>query len=160
MNDPTIPRHSCPIARTLGVVGDQWSVLIIRDAIYGLKRFDEFQSSLKIAPNILTQRLKALVADGILERHPYQTRPLRHEYVITPKGRDLQPVLWALMAWGNRYMCPEGHLVDLADPATNAIVEPVMVDAATGRPLSEGVRVIPGPAASSTIIDRYGAARL
>jgi DNA-binding HxlR family transcriptional regulator len=156
MNDTTTPRNSCPIARALGVMGDLWSVLIIRDAIYGLKRFDEFQSSLKIAPNILTQRLKALVAEGILERRPYQTRPLRHEYMVTAKGRDLQPVLWALMAWGNRYMSADGHLVDLADPTTNAIIEPVMVDAATGRPLSEGVCVVPGPAATSVIIDRYG----
>lgn len=149
-------RHSCPIARSLSVVGDLWSVLIIRDALYGLKRFDEFQSSLKIAPNILTQRLKALVADGILERRPYQTRPLRHEYVITSKGRDLQPVLWALMAWGNRYMSPDGHLVELVDPTTDAVIEPVMVDAATHRPLSAGVRIVPGPAATANVMDRYG----
>jgi DNA-binding HxlR family transcriptional regulator len=151
----TSPRN-CPIARSLEIAGDLWSVLIIRDALYGLTRFDEFQSSLKIAPNILTRRLKDLVAAGMLDRRPYQTKPVRHEYVLTDKGRAFRPVLWTLLAWGNEYLCPDGHLVDLVDPETNAKISPLVVDASTHRPLADGVRVMPGPAATPNVIARYG----
>jgi DNA-binding HxlR family transcriptional regulator len=152
---PTSPRN-CPIARSLDVAGDLWSVLIIRDALYGLTRFDAFQSSLKIAPNILARRLKDLVTAGMLERRPYQTKPVRYEYVLTDMGRAFRPVLWSLLAWGNEYLSPEGHLVDLVDPATDARVIPLMVDAETRRPLEDGVRVAPGPAATPNVIARYG----
>src|ERR1700723_4208265 len=89
----------CPIARSLERVGEWWSILILRDALAGATRFDEFQKSLGIAPNMLTRRLKTLVDSGLLERRLYTERPERHEYVLTPRGRDFRPVLWALVSW-------------------------------------------------------------
>src|SRR3984957_16413366 len=108
----------CPIARSLERVGEWWSILILRDAFQGLTRFDQFQKSLDIAPNMLTRRLNALVESGLLERRPYSERPPRHEYVLTERGRDFRPVLLALLAWGNRQFAPEGRAVDLADLVT------------------------------------------
>jgi len=93
----------CPIARSLERVGEWWSMLIMRDALHGLTRFDEFQKSLGIAPNILTRRLVALVDAGLLERHRYSVHPPRDEYRLTPRGRDFRPVLIALLAFGNRH---------------------------------------------------------
>jgi DNA-binding HxlR family transcriptional regulator len=98
----------CPVARTLEKVGDTWSLMILRDALRGLTRFDQFQKSLGVAPNILTKRLNGLVDAGFMARRPYSERPLRHDYVLTEMGRDFRPVLQALMAFGNRYLVPEG----------------------------------------------------
>src|SRR5215469_13041000 len=111
----------CPIARSLERVGEWWSILILRDAFQGLSRFDEFQESLGIAPNMLTRRLKGLVASGLLERRRYQERPARYEYVLTERGRDFRPVLWALLAWGNRHFAPEGASVQIIDTATGEV---------------------------------------
>src|SRR5271165_6705064 len=98
----------CPIARGLDRVGEWWSILIMRDALYGLTRFYEFQTSLGIASNMLTRRLNALVEAGLLERQRYSEHPPRDEYVLTERGRDFHPVLLALLAWGNRHFAPEG----------------------------------------------------
>ena len=97
----------CPIARGLERVGEWWSILILRDASYGLTRFDEFQKSLGIAPNMLARRLDALVEAGLLQRRRYSERPPRDEYLLTERGRDFRPVLLAFMAWGNRHLAPE-----------------------------------------------------
>src|ERR1700738_3855924 len=126
----------CPIARSLERVGEWWSILILRDALHGLTRFDEFQKSLDIAPSILTRRLAALVEGGLLERHRYSEHPPRDEYRLTERGRDFRPVLLALLAWGNRHFAPEGPSVMLVDAKTGAPVDPVMVDRATGRPIT------------------------
>jgi DNA-binding HxlR family transcriptional regulator len=140
----------CPIARSLERVGEWWSILILRDALRGLTRFDQFQDNLGIAPNMLARRLAALVDAGLLERRRYSERPPRDEYVLTPRGRDFRPVLLSLMAWGNRHFAPEGESVVLADAATGAIVDPILVDCRTGEPITEARhRVVPGPAASA-----------
>ena len=125
----------CPIARSLERVGEWWSILILRDASLGLSRFDEFQESLGIAPNILTRRLKALVEAGLLERRRYSERPPRNEYVLTEAGRDFRPVLWALLAWGNKHFAPEGASVVVVDSKTGVEANPVLVDRKSGRPL-------------------------
>src|SRR3954447_14123926 len=122
----------CPIARSLERVGEWWSILILRDAFAGMTRFEEFQASLGIAPNMLTKRLAALVEAGLLERHPYCERPPRHEYRLTERGRDFRPVLVAMMAWGNRHFAPEGASVQIVDAATGVPADPVLVDRATG----------------------------
>src|SRR5208283_2554443 len=101
----------CPIARSLERVGEWWSIMILRDAFLGVTRFDEFEKSLGIAPNMLTRRLNTLVESGLLERRRYTTRPPRNEYVLTERGRDFRPVLWALIAWGNKHFAPEGPSV-------------------------------------------------
>ena len=118
----------CPIARSLERVGEWWSILILRDAFHGLTRFDQFQESLGIAPNMLTRRLNSLVEAGLLERRRYSERPPRDEYVLTEAGRDFRPVLWALLAWGNKHFAPEGASVVVVDSQTGAEADPVLVD--------------------------------
>lgn len=92
----------CPIARTLDIVGEWWTLLIVRDALVGSRRFEEFRAS-GIADNILAARLELLVTEGILERRLYQEHPPRYEYLLTEKGRDLLPVVIALGAWGLKW---------------------------------------------------------
>jgi DNA-binding HxlR family transcriptional regulator len=93
----------CPVASTLEVVGERWTLLIIRDVFLGIRRFDELHKDLGIARNVLQARLERLVEEGILVKRPYQERPLRCEYRLTEKGADLWPVLVALLQWGDRY---------------------------------------------------------
>src|SRR6476659_11380208 len=102
MQHKSFEKMSCPIARSLERVGEWWSMLIMRDALHGMKRFDEFQKSLGIAPNMLTRRLNALVEAGLLERRRYSERPPRDEYLLTERGRDFRTVLWYQLAWGNK----------------------------------------------------------
>jgi DNA-binding HxlR family transcriptional regulator len=142
----------CPIARGLERVGEWWSILILRDSFAGLTRFDEFQKSLGIAPNMLTRRLTALVESGLLERHRYSEHPPRDEYRLTLRGHDFRPVLLAMLAWGNRHFTPEGPSIVIADAKTGAVADPVLVDRATGRPLIGSDYVLaPGPAATEGV---------
>jgi len=105
----TYEEQVCSIARTLEIVGERWTPLIVRDALLGLRRFDDFQQSLGVARNVLTERLKLLVEAGVLERVEYQRRPTRYEYQLTPKGRELAIPLIALMHWGDRHLAgPSG----------------------------------------------------
>src|SRR5436305_3960913 len=146
----------CPVARSLERVGEWWSILVLRDAFTGMTRFDEFQKSLNIAPNILTRRLGALVEAGLLERRLYCDRPPRYEYVLTERGRDFRPVLISLQAWGNRHFAPEGASDQLVDARTGKPAEPILVDRVTGRPISEADhRHAPGPAANAQVRARY-----
>ena len=94
----------CSIAGTLEIIGDRWTILILRDAFRGVRRFDEIQQDLGIARNVLTDRLTTRVAPGILETRPYQDRPVRYEYRLTAKGVDLSPALVALMRWGDKHL--------------------------------------------------------
>ncbi|WP_026872673.1 winged helix-turn-helix transcriptional regulator [Inquilinus limosus] len=126
----------CPIARSLDALGEWWSLLILRDAFLGLTRFDEFQQSLGIAPNMLTRRLKRLTEAGLLERRAYSQRPLRHEYRLTAAGRDVFPVLAALGAWGGRHATGGKVLVQLAGRADGVPVDPVLVDRRSGTPIT------------------------
>jgi DNA-binding HxlR family transcriptional regulator len=96
--------QNCSIARALEVVGERWTLLIVRDAFLGLRRFDEFQESLGIARNVLADRLNRLVAEGILERVRYSERPERFEYRLTPKGRELNIALAGLRQWGDKHL--------------------------------------------------------
>jgi DNA-binding HxlR family transcriptional regulator len=149
----------CPIARSLERVGEWWSILILRDAAHGLTRFDEFAESLGIAPNILTRRLKALVEAGLLERRRYCERPPRDEYVLTQAGRDFRPVLWALLAWGNKHFAPEGASVVIVDAQTGGEADPLLIDRKSGRPLvPPDFRSAAGPAADARTRRRYSVA--
>jgi DNA-binding HxlR family transcriptional regulator len=122
----------CPIARGLEHVGEWWSILILRDAFRGLRRFDEFRDSLGIAPTMLTKRLNTLVESGLLERRKYSEHPPRDEYVLTPVGVDFRPVLLAMMAFGNRHFPPDRQTVQIVNQSTGTPVDPVLVDPATG----------------------------
>jgi DNA-binding HxlR family transcriptional regulator len=160
MQPKTTARTECPAARTLECVGEWWSLLILRDAFQGFTRFDEFQKSLGIAPNILSRRLAHLTETGLFERRRYSDRPVRHHYVLTPKGRDLFPVIVALFAWGNRHLAPEGEALLLAERETERPLDPVMVDATSLAPLTpETVVLIPGPRAGRAMRERLARIR-
>lgn len=99
----------CSVARTLEVIGEWWTMLVVREAFNGVRRFDHFQARLGIARNVLAARLQRLVDFGILERRLYQERPERFEYRLTERGLDLYPVLISLMRWGDRWLAgPDG----------------------------------------------------
>jgi DNA-binding HxlR family transcriptional regulator len=150
----------CPVARSLERVGEWWSILILRDAFAGMTRFDEFQKSLNIAPNILTRRLTALVEAGMLEKRLYCERPPRFEYVLTERGRDFRPVLISLQSWGNKHFAPEGLSVMLVDARTGAPAEPVLVDRLTGKPITEAThKNAAGPAAGARVKKRLALRR-
>jgi DNA-binding HxlR family transcriptional regulator len=158
MQRTSLATMPCPIARSLERVGEWWSMLILRDALHGFTRFEQFQTSLGIAPNMLTRRLAALVEAGLLERRRYHERPPRDEYLLTQRGRDFRPVLVALFTWGNRHFAPEGASVLLVDRETGAVAEPVLVDRRSGRPLSDDrFDYVPGPAAGERTRRRLAA---
>ncbi len=119
---------TCSIEATLEVLKDRWTLLILRDAFRGIRRFDRFHEDLGVARNLLADRLVRLVDHGVLERVPYQQRPVRYEYRLTDKGRDLSGSLIALMQWGDR------HLTGTAGPPV------VLVHSACGTPLVQTVR--------------------
>ncbi|HEV2674947.1 MAG TPA: helix-turn-helix domain-containing protein [Aliidongia sp.] len=147
----------CAVARSLERVGEWWSILILRDAFQGLTRFSQFQESLEIAPNMLTRRLNALVAAGLLERHRYSRRPPRDEYLLTERGRDFRPVLWALVDWGNKHFSPDGHTIDIVETETGRIAEPMLIDRHSGHALqAPEFRTVAGPAANDRVRARHG----
>ncbi|HEY1797922.1 MAG TPA: helix-turn-helix domain-containing protein [Stellaceae bacterium] len=157
MERKSFGKMQCPVARSLERVGEWWSILILRDAFHGLTRFDEFQKSLEIAPNMLTRRLTALVESGMLERRRYSEHPPRYEYLLTERGRDFRPVMLALLAYGNRHFAPEGKSVLIVDAKTGEEADPVLVDRKSGRPIVEPeFRTAPGPAADKLTRRRHG----
>jgi DNA-binding HxlR family transcriptional regulator len=158
MQRKSFGRMVCPIARSLERVGEWWSILILRDALHGLTRFDQLQDSLGIAPNMLARRLNALIEAGLLERHRYNEHPPRDKYVPTARGRDFRPILVALLAWGNKHFAPEGASVLLVNRSTGNAVDPVLVDGATGRPITDPEYAFAaGPAAGERTRRRYPA---
>ncbi len=137
----------CSIARTLAVIGEAWTPLILRDITFGLTRFDELQRDLGVATNVLTDRLNTLVAGGLVTREPYQTRPLRHRYELTEAGADLLPVLLALLRWGDRWT-DDGHgaPVTIVHRECGQATTALLVCAACKRPLvPENVSARTGP---------------
>jgi DNA-binding HxlR family transcriptional regulator len=125
---------TCPVERGLNLIGDRWSMLILRDIDRGMTRYDQLRTSLGIAPNILASRLAALTGAGLLEKRRYNDRPPRFEYVLTDAGRDFIPVLVAIGAWGRKYRSG-GTLSRLTDQETGIDIEPVVVDAVSGAPI-------------------------
>jgi DNA-binding HxlR family transcriptional regulator len=160
MKRTSLHSRQCPVARSLERVGDQWSILLLRDAFYGLTRFDEFQKSLGIAPNMLTRRLNQMVEDGLFERRQYHEKPPRFEYVLTPRGWDFRPVMLTLMNWGNRHFAPEGTSVFLAEKTSGAAVQLLLIDANSGQPISSQHAITAGPAANDRMRQRLEAGRL
>ena len=137
---------NCSVAQCLEVVGEWWSMLIVRDAFLGVRRFDDFQRRLGISRNILNQRLSGLVAAGVMERVPYVERPPRFEYRLTDKGRDLWPVLTAMRQWGDRHAAPGGPPVEVVHKSCGHHTTAVLVCDRCGGPLAaHDVRAVPGP---------------
>lgn len=122
----------CSVAQCLEVVGEWWSMLVVRDVFLGVTRFEDLQRRLGISRNILQQRLEKLVGAGVLEKVPYCERPLRYEYRLTAKGRDLWPVLTAMRQWGDRYAAPAGPPVQLRHKGCGELAEPASVCGSCG----------------------------
>ena len=142
---------NCSVAQCLEVVGEWWSMLIIRDAFLGVRRFDDFQARLGISRNILNVRLTALVEAGVLERIPYQQRPVRHEYRLTDKGRDLWPVLTSMREWGDRWSAPGGPPLELVHESCGSVMHLQHTCDVCNEPIdASSVRARPGPGAHPT----------
>jgi DNA-binding HxlR family transcriptional regulator len=136
----------CSIARSLEVIGDRWTLLIVRDLVLGLSRFDEFLESLGVASNVLTERLNRLVDEGIAERVRYNERPERFEYRLTAKGRELGLVLLALMQWGDRHISKKPPRIARRHSDRSRVS--VALVAADGSPVKPSeLELVPGPGA-------------
>ncbi len=125
-------KESCSVAAALSIVGDPWTLLILRDAFARRHRFDDWHSRLGVARNVLAARLKTLVEQGVLETRLYSEHPPRKDYVLTAKGRDLQPVLLALKAWGDRHVYGEEAVPLDFTHACGAVLTPRLVCEACG----------------------------
>lgn len=146
----------CSVAQCLEVVGEWWSMLILRDVFLGVNRFDDIQERLGISRNILSRRLSALVDAGVLKKVPYSEHPPRFEYKLTRKGVDLWPVLTAMRQWGDQYAAPDGPPLVMMHKECGHIAEAVMVCSACGDPLrAQDVIAIPGPGeVEHTVVNR------
>jgi DNA-binding HxlR family transcriptional regulator len=139
----------CSIARTLELVGDRWTLLVIRDVVLGNRRFDQLLTSLGVASNVLTDRLTRLVAEGILDRVRYSERPERFEYRLTEKGRELGVPLLALMQWGDRYVSDKPPRIARRQSDRSPITVRLVAD--DGSAVRAGdVELVPGPGLAIT----------
>jgi DNA-binding HxlR family transcriptional regulator len=143
----------CSVAQCLEVVGEWWSLLIVRDAFLGVTRFDDFRERLGISRNILNQRLGRLVEAGVLSKDAYTQHPPRYDYRLTAKGHDLWPVLTAMRQWGDRYAAPQGPPLQVRHKSCGQIADAVMACSACGE-LLEGndVRAELGPGAVEPLV--------
>ena len=145
MERKSFAEMDCSVAQCLEVVGEWWSMLIIRDTFLGVSRFEEFPRRLRISRNILRERLNSLVNAGVLERVPYSAHPPRDDYKLTPKGRDLWPVLTAMRQWGDDYAAPSGPPIDLVHRSCGEVTHAEMVCAGCGEQLtSRNVKAVAG----------------
>jgi DNA-binding HxlR family transcriptional regulator len=137
----------CSIARTLEIVGDRWTLLIVRDVFLGKRRFDELLDSLGVASNVLTDRLNRLVDEEILERVAYSERPPRYEYRLTAKGKDLRVPLLALMQWGDHYLSEKPPRVARRRSDRSPVKVRIVAKDGEVVPYAD-VEVVPGPGAA------------
>jgi DNA-binding HxlR family transcriptional regulator len=147
------PGQACSIASSLEVIGERWSLLIVRDVMNGNRRFGEIQASLGVARNVLSARLGRLVEEGILERRAYQESPPRHEYFLTEKGLDLWPALIALLHWGDRYSTgPEGPTKVIVHKRCGGEVSERGICESCGEVLTaRDARQLPGPGVAAAL---------
>ncbi len=150
-------RENCSVARALEVIGDWWTLLIIREAMLGTRRFADFAAELPISRNILTRRLEHLVRSGVLARVDAGTHGKRYEYELTPKGKDLATLMTALRQWADRWVFGEGNEPLLVlDRRTGRPIPRVRIADETGAPLSaRDMQIVPGPGAQKRTIARY-----
>jgi len=141
----------CSVARALSIVGDRWTTLIIRDAFVGIRRFDDFQKNLGITRHRLADRLERLVEERVFERRAYQSKPVRYEYRLTAKGRDLYPVILMLKDWGDKWLIgPDGPPTVHRHTGCGHVIRPRLVCPECGEPVTPfNMKAEPGPAMSS-----------
>src|SRR5947209_2329771 len=139
----------CSVAQCLEVVGEWWTLLIVRDAMLGVTRFDDLQERLGISRNVLNQRLTRLIDAGVLAKVPYSEHPPRYDYRLTDKGRDLWPVLDAMRQWGDRHAAPDGPPLKMKHKACGRFMQAVMTCSACGEELGpRDVQMAPGSGAA------------
>ncbi|MDJ0752273.1 MAG: helix-turn-helix domain-containing protein [Ardenticatenaceae bacterium] len=150
-----IKHEPCSIARTLSIIGDRWTLLILRNAFLGMRRFDDFQRQLDVTRHLLTDRLNLLHDHGILHKVPYQERPTRHEYRLTAKGKELYPIIMTLVQWGDKWMAgDDGPPLNYVDRQTGEPLRPILVDQNSGRPIDiHQVKIEPGPGLDKALED-------
>ena len=143
----------CSVAQCLEVVGEWWTLLIVRDAFLGVTRFDEFQQRLGISRNVLTQRLDHLVAAGVLERRAYSEHPPRSDYRLTDRGRDLWPVINAMRQWGDAHAAPDGPPLQIVHRTCGHVFEARPTCSECGEPVDQrAVRAVRGPGAVEALV--------
>jgi DNA-binding HxlR family transcriptional regulator len=145
----SLEEEQCSVARTVAVIGDRWSLLLLRDCFLRVRRFEDFQARLGVTRHVLADRLKKLVRYGVLRRVPYQTRPKRHEYILTQKGLDLYPIIMAIVHWGDVHMTDERGRPRLHQhKLCGKMFDPVMTCSECAEPLSpKAVHIHLGPGA-------------
>lgn len=156
MKHSTFPSQVCSVARSLEIIGEWWTLLIVREAFFGTERFSDFEANLGIAKNVLTDRLNTLVEAGILEREPVPGRGNPVAYRLTSQGKDLLPVLVALVQWGDRWINRDRAPVRLLDRAKGKEIAPLKVTARDGTALSaRDIVIVPGPGADAAVKKRF-----
>lgn len=139
---------NCSVAQTLEIVGDWWTLLVVRDLLLGISRFDDLQERLGIARNVLSDRLTTLVGAGVVDKVPYQERPERYDYVLTEKGADLWTVVTAMREWGDRWAAPGGEPVQMQHRSCGHVATVVPTCSDCGERLERSaIRMVPGPGA-------------
>ena len=162
MRNSEFPSQICSVARSLEIVGEWWTLLVVREAFFGTRRFSDFEANLSIAKNVLSDRLAKLVEAGVMERKPVVGRGNPQDYTLTPMGRDLFPAIIALMQWGDRWINNDGKApIRILEAATGEEIDRVRVRSRDGRPLAaRDMRIVPGPGADADIRQRFGGAAL
>ena len=157
-----LSREPCSVARSVAVIGDRWTLLILRDCFLKVRRFEDFQVRLGVSRAILADRLEKLTRNRVLAKVAYQQRPVRYEYRLTDKGRDLWKVLTALREWGDRWDTNGlgAPTIELVDAASGRPLVLALVDQETGQPVPRGrARLRPGPAADANVRKLLGGSR-
>lgn len=144
-----LDKEACSVARTVSVIGDRWTLLVLRECFLRVRRFEEFQTRLGITRHLLADRLRKLVKAGVLQKVAYQDRPKRYEYRLTDRGLDLHPLLMAIVHWGDTHMAGKrGRPLLHRHKACGKDFDPVTVCSECGEPIdARGVQVHPGPGA-------------
>jgi DNA-binding HxlR family transcriptional regulator len=148
----SLEEEQCSVARTVSVIGDRWTLLVLRDCFLRVRRFEDFQARLEVTRHVLADRLRKLVRHGVLRRVPYQSRPKRYEYILTQKGLDLYPIMMSIVHWGDIHMVDERGRPRLYEhKLCGKMFDPVMICSECGQPLSpKEVHVHIGPGANES----------
>ena len=160
MRHSGFPSQICSIARALEVIGEWWTLLIVREAFFGTERFSDFQERLGIAKNVLSHRLAKLVEAGVLVRTPMQGRGNPAAYQLTDEGRDLLPVLIALMQWGDKWINADGSPVRVVTRDGGKDIARLCVISRAGQKVTlDDLKIVPGPGADQEVVRRFGGRR-
>jgi DNA-binding HxlR family transcriptional regulator len=160
MRHQDFPGQLCSVARSLEIVGEWWTLLIVREAFFGTERFSDFEANLGISKNVLGERLNKLVQAKVLERTPQQGRGNPVSYRLTDRGRDLLPVIVALMQWGDRWINHKQAPVRVLARATSKEIARMAVTTTDGEPLAaRDLILVPGPGANDLVKKRFGRKR-